>query len=188
MGIIERIPGISKKPLDNESKGDIVMKAPPVSQIVYLVIQLAMRSIQKLESSQLEIVVIAFATCAIITYVLCFSKPKDVEVPRYIEAARFPTPDEMLKTAEVGSIDYLFWLPGDTYAVANLTMPYCGQHSPFSTLMLGSLIGGVVFGNIHCATWNFFFPTPTEQLLWRISSASVFDYAFVFSHRAYPGF
>jgi len=35
------------------------------------------------------------------------------------------------------------------------------------------LILGAVFGGIHCAGWNFPFPTPTEQELWRVASLAV---------------
>lgn len=34
----------------------------------------------------------------------------------------------------------------------------------------GFVIAGLVFGSLHCAAWNFHFPTPTEKLLWRVSS------------------
>jgi len=31
----------------------------------------------------------------------------------------------------------------------------------------------VVFGAIHCVAWSFHFPSHTESLLWRISSAVI---------------
>jgi len=31
----------------------------------------------------------------------------------------------------------------------------------------------VIFGAVHCIAWSFEFPTPTEQLLWRISSLAI---------------
>ena len=31
----------------------------------------------------------------------------------------------------------------------------------------------MVFGGIHCIAWSFAFPSPTEQLLWRISSIAI---------------
>lgn len=34
-------------------------------------------------------------------------------------------------------------------------------------------IASLVVGGIHCAAWEFVFPTPTEQLLWRIASIFV---------------
>jgi hypothetical protein len=37
-------------------------------------------------------------------------------------------------------------------------------------LHFGVAIGGVIFGAIHIAAWNFDFPTLIEQTLWRIAS------------------
>ncbi len=36
-----------------------------------------------------------------------------------------------------------------------------------------TLAAGVIFGAIHCAAWSFHFPSHTELLLWRISSAAI---------------
>jgi len=35
-----------------------------------------------------------------------------------------------------------------------------------------SIVGGM-FGVIHCLAWNSTFPTPIEQLLWRVSASVV---------------
>lgn len=35
---------------------------------------------------------------------------------------------------------------------------------------------GAIFGAIHCAGWNFIFPTHAEMMIWRTSSAFVFAY------------
>lgn len=32
---------------------------------------------------------------------------------------------------------------------------------------------GIIFGGIHCAGWNFFFPSHTESLIWRSSSVII---------------
>lgn len=32
------------------------------------------------------------------------------------------------------------------------------------------LLGGAVFGGVHLVAWKLVFPTPIEQILWRISS------------------
>ena len=34
----------------------------------------------------------------------------------------------------------------------------------------GITVGSVIFGGIHVAAWNLSFPTPVEQILWRIAS------------------
>jgi hypothetical protein len=38
---------------------------------------------------------------------------------------------------------------------------------------LGALVVSMVFGGIHCIGWLLFFPSHTEQLLWRISSVAI---------------
>ena len=37
----------------------------------------------------------------------------------------------------------------------------------------GMILVTIVFGGIHCIAWSFAFPSPTEQLLWRISSIAI---------------
>ena len=39
---------------------------------------------------------------------------------------------------------------------------------------------GVVFGGIHCVGWFFDFPSSTEAMLWRVSSAVLTGIAFLF--------
>lgn len=39
-----------------------------------------------------------------------------------------------------------------------------------ATLVFGAILGGTVFGALHCLIWNSHFPTQIELLLWRISS------------------
>ena len=38
------------------------------------------------------------------------------------------------------------------------------------SLVSGMTLVTMVFGGIHCIAWSFAFPSPTEQLLWKISS------------------
>lgn len=42
--------------------------------------------------------------------------------------------------------------------------------APFSCL---AAFSGAIFGMIHCLAWNFEFPSPVEQILWRISSSII---------------
>lgn len=39
--------------------------------------------------------------------------------------------------------------------------------------ILASLCVASIFGGLHCVAWSFTFPSPTEQLLWRIASVSI---------------
>jgi hypothetical protein len=41
-----------------------------------------------------------------------------------------------------------------------------------TALFFGALLGGTIFGGLHCLAWNFHFPTHTEALGWRICSVA----------------
>jgi hypothetical protein len=38
------------------------------------------------------------------------------------------------------------------------------------TLAFGAVVGGTLFGGLHCLAWNINFPTSGEALAWRICS------------------
>jgi hypothetical protein len=41
-----------------------------------------------------------------------------------------------------------------------------------TALFFGALLGGTIFGGLHCLAWNFHFPTHREALGWRICSVA----------------
>jgi hypothetical protein len=45
------------------------------------------------------------------------------------------------------------------------------MNKPFYALDMS--VGGIIFGVIHVSGWNLHFPTPIEQVLWRIASLIV---------------
>ena len=48
------------------------------------------------------------------------------------------------------------------------------RRSGYYLIADGIVLGvGVCFGAIHCIAWHFSFPTPTELLMWRISSVAI---------------
>ena len=46
-----------------------------------------------------------------------------------------------------------------------------GEHFAIADFMVLGV--GICFGAIHCIAWHFSFPTPTELLMWRISSVAI---------------
>jgi len=62
------------------------------------------------------------------------------------------------------------FFPDDAH-LCTFYVPKHRYHKRYHILLLVSL--GVVFGGIHCAGWNFSFPTYTEQKLWRVASLAV---------------
>jgi len=103
-GIIDRMPSTSSNELKDQSKGDALLKLIAMGQIIYLVLQLCVREAQALPSPRLEVMVVAFAACALLTYGLLLEKPQGVGVPRYIEASRFLSSIEFAEIVLAGPL------------------------------------------------------------------------------------
>ena len=107
IGIVKSLPSVSEDELEDQSKGDSLIKCLAVLHIVWLVAQLLQRHFIGIPSSPLEIAVLAFAVPSLIAYGLLWSKPQDVQTPRYVAADRYPTAEEILRIGAEGC--YAIW-------------------------------------------------------------------------------
>lgn len=169
MGIIDCLHKVSEDELSDQSKGDFFIKGLAILQVTWLIIQLIARLVEHLAISQLEISVLAFAVCALFTWLLHWSKPQDVGTPRYIKAKRHPTPDEVIALAMVGPqtlfrARYRYWIPNNAFSRCRIKGRQVGVFSLCSAFVAS------VFGALHCLAWNLAFPTPVERLLWRVAA------------------
>ncbi|KAK4691569.1 hypothetical protein P7C71_g5456, partial [Lecanoromycetidae sp. Uapishka_2] len=184
-GIIP-LPPVTAEDLNDRSKGDALVKLAAVLQITFLIVQIIARAFQALAITQLEITVLAFAACAIVTYFLLLRKPQDVKVPIYIDAIPKVLTREMIiglaaRSAVSTLMVHQYWLHGVAIrAMADSVFPWTPgikifvprlMKEPiyFNPVFLGIGFGGVVFGGIHIAAWDFAFPSAVERLLWQIS-------------------
>ena len=185
--IIPGPPNITARELSDRSKGDMFVKLAAAFQILWLVIQISARSAQGLAIALMEVTVLAFAACSITTYVLLIPKPQDVHIPIVVRASQTLTRKNIIGLAARSSPSTMavheFWLRGVAIRdQADNVFPYSPglplwipkltkREDAFylDTTISGIGIAGTIFGSIHCAAWNFDFPTPTEQLLWRVS-------------------
>ena len=87
------LPDVSSRYLEKLDRGNKLVKAFALLQIVYLIIQLAARRIANLPSTQLEIATLAYSASSMITYVLYWSRPQDVESLHVIKAKKMPDVD-----------------------------------------------------------------------------------------------
>ena len=186
LGILERLPHIHEQNLEDQNKGDALIKALALLQVIWLIITLIVRAARHLPSSQLELLVAAFAGCSLVIYLLFWSKPKDVSTTRYITAARYPTENEILEIALNGPSTFFhyrkgYWIPNNAVhrMGTKLTIREAGDEAakndkldtqPRNILLIGGVIGAVVFGGPHLAAWYFTFPTFVEQILWRVAA------------------
>ncbi|KAI1442220.1 hypothetical protein F5Y02DRAFT_410275 [Annulohypoxylon stygium] len=141
-----KIPRITDEEINDKSKCDLLIKVITIGQLVWFVIQIAVRGTRGLAISELEIAVLAYAACTVFVFFLCLSKPKDIRIG-------------------------LGPLPNDAVMPYSHTRNHVvvGNYV-FYHIDIGCTIAGVVFGGIHCAAWGSHFPTPTDQFLWQIAS------------------
>jgi uncharacterized membrane protein len=69
-GTIQWLPEFMEKEILDKSKGDAVVKGIAVVQVVWLIMQVIARAAKGLPTSQLEIAVLAYSACTILTYAL----------------------------------------------------------------------------------------------------------------------
>ena len=167
---------LKKEDIEDKSKADWLLKAIAISQILWLILNVATRGITKLPVTQLEIATVAFSLIAVATYAVNWWKPKDIVTPTTLKRPTFFSPIEgdtrnlqgfvkrLLAPSEANApLNFyklreriendIVWMQGDTPLIWGLMA-----------------ISSLIFGGLHCLAWNFDFPTDTELVLWRVAS------------------
>jgi hypothetical protein len=160
--ITERLPDLTTAEIQDKSKGNLFVKTVAIIQVFCVVLQ---------------IIVVAFSACFIITYILLIPKPQGVRVPTRPIICEAGSLDEA-KSGESLTDLRLFVAPGSASVAGNLSLKRIPNDCIISYSdsdaavfgIYGIIIGAMVFGSIHVAGWNFAFPTPVEQRLWQIGN------------------
>ncbi|KZP09488.1 hypothetical protein FIBSPDRAFT_839390 [Athelia psychrophila] len=180
--------------INDKSKGDPFSKTFAILQTVWFVLQCVARRLQSLPITELELATLAYTAITVVLYTVWWLKPLNILVPFRV------TCDPPLRTplsSRPPSIRNTGWLAPVktiTYAVAGIQdddvdlrgeeqVPafYAGKpdsHIVFLANFITLLIT-LVFGAVHCIAWSSAFPSHTEQLLWRISSATIVIVPFI---------
>jgi hypothetical protein len=180
---LSRLPNITKEEIHDKSKANFLVKALALVQAFWVCMQVIVRTARGLAISQLELQVTAFSACTIITYIFLIPKPQGVQVPM----RPIPVPSEApgyrydpradywssLRSLVIPGLDHGtdFHQDEEVTAVPNDGVPGTAEEQRFYAL--GMSVGGIIFGAIHVSGWNLQFPTPIEQVLWRIASLMV---------------
>ncbi|KAK5991482.1 hypothetical protein PT974_09765 [Cladobotryum mycophilum] len=194
--VIKSLPKIAEDEITDRNKSDDLVKFLAILQVLWLVVQLIARRFHNLPFAQLEISTVAFSVSAFILYMLEWEKPKDINVPIYLDAyepsVSYETFEEIAKAAPFPYVQF----PG--LQSKNYHIPNCAFHEtkrsdpknvgPNKTELekasldkamlkkfdihafLVAFVTVASFGGIHFFAWNLQFPTKIEQLLWRISA------------------
>jgi hypothetical protein len=174
--VITRLPEVSVKEIEDKSKGDAFIKGTTVLQVLWLIIQVIVRGAKHMPVSQLEISVIAFTACALLTYAFSWSKPQNVTVANL--ASDVAICREEIKALEDknygASWSQNLFLGRQTDIFKPIPNDAEFDLLPGSKILtlidVGMAVAGTIFGAIHLIAWNFHFPTPLECLLWKLTS------------------
>lgn len=179
--VLPRLHKISGEEIKDKSKSNLFVKIVAVIQVVWVTVQVIVRTSRGLPVSQLELVVTAFSACAVLTYIVLIPKPQGVEVP----APSIPVFESQWHTVQgqwnSGTIHLRsFFIPGldesedreYTGAVANDAI-CIDEYRDASWHAFGISASGILFGVIHIAGWNFDFPSHTDRMIWRVSSVLI---------------
>ncbi|KAH7245124.1 hypothetical protein BKA59DRAFT_555136 [Fusarium tricinctum] len=177
--IITSLVKISEHEIKDLSKADIVTKAFAIIQCTRLTVQCIARSAQGYAISQLELGTLGFILCAFIMHIFWWSKPFDIETRRVLP--RLPgsrTPSHLQLFLSMDD------LTGNNPELSHERMLEVDDESGnFAFDIIESTAGltqrlisgtfyltAIGFSVIHLLAWNWKFPSPLIQQLWRLYS------------------
>lgn len=188
---------VDKRVITDKNKADFLVRAITVCQTLWFVLSCIGRAVQHLTITTFELTTLGFIVCTLATVFCWGHKPSDVETAITVEISQ--TIDKVLVEAgdraqqpyNLTPLDFVsrkewFWtlcwsywfnilkkchVKGITIKVRpvdRLGNPDFPELSPraMATLFLINFI----FAAINICGWNFWFPSRTERLLWRISA------------------
>ncbi|KAH7370797.1 hypothetical protein BKA65DRAFT_489252 [Rhexocercosporidium sp. MPI-PUGE-AT-0058] len=198
--LFKLLPSVSSQDLESMTNTDFLAKLIAVTQVIWLMIQLLVRHQNGILSSQMEIATLAFAVCSMVTYIIHWDRPRGITTRYEIKATKAPNEDQILALATFGPGYLWTWhrsqgdkdeslnlipIPNDASHAVYVGNLFAGSdnvvtrtlmawfslnHPAVVSVIAGSVMGGTLFGSIHCLAWNFNFPTHLELILWRVSS------------------
>jgi hypothetical protein len=172
---IMTVASILEAEIQDKSKADTLVRLLWIFQILRLWVEVVARAATGLAVTQLEIVTLSFSVLSAIIYFVHWKKPKDVYEPvvyqnqrikmthsddqgNYLQGIQTLTASFLSRQARLYADDRV---PNDVWRE---------EHEGLFATML--VISTVVFGAIHCAAWDFGFPTIQEKWLWRSCAIS----------------
>jgi hypothetical protein len=166
--------GLTKRDIDDKDKADLLATIVTVLQLFWLGLSLLTRLIQNLASSQLEIVTLAFAACALLTYLFNWDKPQHIKIPKKVilkqNTKNINTVIPLKHPLRFYDIIRHGSKPG-SLRQARLRNDTVRPKQDFPLDMLTLLsFSMVLVGAIHLFAWNFSFPTRTESTCWRAAA------------------
>jgi hypothetical protein len=180
---IAKLPDITEAEIKDRSKSDMLGKSIALGQIAWSIIQIIARAVRKLPVSPLEVAVVAFAVCAILSYILYWEKPQRVSVTHTISLqnseklynkARPEESTRLFKALFNEVLEHFgFSIKNSQLYGAPISMDMDQREfgSGEAMVIFGLVsVSAALFGGVHAIAWNFAFPSTVERIFWRCAS------------------
>lgn len=167
---------ISEHDIKDLSKADIITKAFAIAQCTWLTVQCIARGAQGYVISQLELGTLGFIFCAFIMHIFWWSKPFDIESRRVIpqlpqsgipsRRQLFLSMNDLTNTDPELSKERMVEMGGEGGTFMDDIMD---SRATLAEKLISSTfyLAAVGFSVIHLLAWNWKFPSPLIQQLWR---------------------
>ena len=184
----------TKAEIQDKGKSDWLAKSLVLLQTSWFITQCIARAREHLPVTHLEIVTLAYAAMNFVIYIFWWNKPLNVNRPFRVFRKLDPNAaSDSNQPHPSGTIGWKLTLKALGEGLETLLMLIVtgdgnvdlsredrvpmfwsdDESDDFLTADGIVLLVGVCFGAIHCIAWHFSFPTPTELLMWRISSVTI---------------
>ena len=173
VGSIPPFPLPSKEDINEKSKSNIFAKGIALPQIYGLLASVVARGCQGLEVSQLEIITLAFMSCALLTYGFWWNKPQDINTPILLEVSLDDRQWADLQQDRVDSLWQILFPSHGTELTCSDRIPNDSIHMSPALIWPCAAVwvtATIAFGSLNLIAWNFTFPTASEQRMWRIAA------------------
>ncbi|KAI0059772.1 hypothetical protein BV25DRAFT_1828494 [Artomyces pyxidatus] len=165
------------------SQGDALSKALAVVQTLWFIVQAIARRVEGLPITQLEVMTLAYTTITVVMYAMWWDKPQNVSSPVRVAVEDPELPETKSVNKHEGYIKRMFYvIVGGQDEFVDLRNERCvptfysGRYEEDDNDLYADLIAlaaAMVFGAVHCAAWNYAFPSSAEKIIWRVSSLAI---------------
>lgn len=164
--------------LNDKSKSDALSKGVAIIQTLWFVTQCIARRIEHLPITNLELMTLAYTVIIVAMYAAWWHKPLNIGCP-----VRIPGTAELISRRRQS-----FWPQFFKFAIGDQdngvvlseedSVPtfWAGGSDIGHDVYIADVIAltvAMAFGAVHCTAWSYTFPSPIEQLMWRVSAISI---------------
>ncbi|KAI5859544.1 hypothetical protein GGS23DRAFT_312562 [Durotheca rogersii] len=193
LGVLGEVPQIDMDGIEARSKVNPLIKAIAAVRLLWVFATVIIQGSINSSLTQIELSTFTYVLCALVSYVLYWSKPQGVEEPdKHIVAI-----SDGVRPVTDQDIKYIQAFGGSPFLLRNFVPPFgmdnlqrhpteciptdisltsfaffgpSGHKVFFGDSDVAGVLVGMIFGGLYCLGWNHSFPSLWEVWLWRASA------------------